>query len=132
METYYMFFLEDEVQNNYFYKSGLLCQFIRSYLSNPDREDLRDQFFYITRVINQKDLMTCFKNDLPTYNFNLIEPYSITMRPRWVEVEFDSLQSAYSLFFQWIKQIRKCCFIVEKNGDNFGWLSPLRKESLLS
>ncbi|CQR47599.1 hypothetical protein BN1058_01926 [Paraliobacillus sp. PM-2] len=141
MQRYYMFFLEQDVQMSYFYKSDILCRFFRSFLTQPNREDLQEQFRYITRLIKFDDLFHFIENEIPIQSSTLFNHFhrseidsisSPNIEHRWVEVEFDSLQRAYTLFFQWLEQFDSCCFVVEKNGNNYGWLSPMKKQALLS
>lgn len=141
MQKYYMFFLEPEVQANYFYKSDILCRFFHSFLTQPYRMDLQEQFRYITRLIEIEDLFRFIENEVPNESSELLSEFKINkvdyaipdqIKKRWVEVEFDSLQRAYIHFFQWLEQFDSCCFIVEKSGHNYGWLSPIKKQALLS
>ncbi|MFB1049480.1 sporulation inhibitor of replication protein SirA [Paraliobacillus sp. JSM ZJ581] len=141
MQKYYLFFLEQEVRISYFYKSDILCRFFHSFLTQPYRRDLQKQFRYITRLIEIDNLFHFIENEMPHQSSRLLNDLkknkiessaSAQVEKRWVEVEFDSLQRAYTQFFQWLEQFDSCCFIIEKSGRNYGWLTTMKKHPLLS
>ena len=123
MQKYYVFFLNNEVAYDFFYKPEVLCRFFQSYLSNQTRTDLSSQFMYITRLVSA---------DRVVYFFNENASNTFAVYDRWLEVNCESLEVANTMLFEWLEKYDHCCYIMEQNGWNYGWLSPIKKQVLLS
>ncbi|MCZ0704493.1 uncharacterized protein YlxP (DUF503 family) [Natronobacillus azotifigens] len=131
MRKYYIFFLQEEVYRDYFYKTSLLNQFFQAYLFNPNRKDLQQQFRYITRetptdwVRSLKEKRMLNQQYLTETNEYSIE--EISVQERWIEISCESLAMVSFFFFHWLEQIDQNCFVIEQDGHRHGWLSPLKK-----
>lgn len=139
-KKYYLFLVEREIKLHYYYKSDLLSRFFKAYLTEPQRIDLQRQFCYITRCIKLNEWERFIENSriLPSIADCLYGNCARTFTPsfgvkqRWIEVDIESLYIPAILLFQTIEQFDSYCFIFELNGENYGWLTPLKKQALHS
>ncbi|GGM37559.1 sporulation inhibitor of replication protein SirA [Paraliobacillus quinghaiensis] len=142
MQKYYVFFLNKEVGYDFFYKPEVLCRFFQSYLSNQTRTDLSSQFMYITRLVSADKLLRCInkkgpknryvQNNSVVYFLKENASNTFAINDRWLEVNCESLEVANTMLFEWLEKYDHCCYIMEQNGRNYGWLSPIKKQALLS
>lgn len=142
MQKYYVFFLNSEVCYSYFYKPELLNRFFQSFFNQQNRMDLAAQFHYITRVISADQLLhyvsenakknRYVQNQRVVYYFNQNATNTFTVHDRWLEVDCESLEVANTMLFECLEKYDHCCFIMEESGLNYGWLSPIKKQVLLS
>lgn len=142
MQKYYVFFLNSEVCYSYFYKPELLNRFFQSFFNQQNRMDLAAQFLYITRLISVDQLLhyvsvnaksnRYVQNNRIVYYFNQNASNMFTVHDRWLEVDCESLEVANTMLFEWLEKYDHCCYIMEESGLNYGWLSPIKKQVLLS
>ncbi|WP_067843657.1 sporulation inhibitor of replication protein SirA [Amphibacillus sediminis] len=120
MHCYYIFFVKDDVYQDYFFKTDLVAHFFCSYLREPNREDLNRQFYFITQAIHKNALKALPQN----------HNQSIHFKERMLTIyRNESLLNDYHLL-QHLEDRHRPCFILDLTNQDYGWLTPLnsRKE----
>ncbi len=66
MNHYSIYWIREEFAHFFYYRSEILCRFIKSYEQNQGREDLVSQFQYITHDFPQTSLIAHIIGSLPS------------------------------------------------------------------
>lgn len=141
MHLYYVYAVKDEIAKEYYYKTELLFRFFQEYHNHSHKDLYKLQFSFITKPFPEHSLVCLLKNS-PRYNHRkLIEGKKVT---KWVEtrgiieitkemclIQCNSFMEAEQILFQKLRMIDRCFFIAEYHFQQYGWISPQRKEMLL-
>ncbi|MFD2045744.1 sporulation inhibitor of replication protein SirA [Ornithinibacillus salinisoli] len=136
MKEYSIYWIKEEFAAHFFYKSDILYRFIKSYLLHETREDLSLQFEYITNNFPNASIISHIKKHVPnniSYQINgndikiKDDSQYITLHIYEKHIKFrcESLQGAEKLLFPVLRLIYPFLFIVDEEGSNFGWISPV-------
>lgn len=139
MNKYSIYWIKQEVAEDYFYKGDILYRFLKSYQNDKSRQDLSTQFRYITydfcenelaehiKVYNQhvsikshysNQEVTLCKND--QYILLHVSDSHLTCMSR-------SLHEAEEMLFPILRMFHPLLFIISHTENNYGWISPLTK-----
>lgn len=110
MIRYHIFLVEDDVYFDFFYKTDLLNQFFTKYMSDPNREDLRKQFNYITCPVPRDQINTTKQN--------------IYITERIITVFSNQQLILDNHFLNQLEKLDRHCFIVDHTNKKYGWLTP--------
>ncbi|SEN48774.1 Protein of unknown function [Amphibacillus marinus] len=116
MYHYYLFIVEEEVYQDYFYKSGIIARFFKAYLNSPSRWDLSKQFMYITKRIPINKLSSKIKFE--TINERIISLTQVHQLP------FNSK------LISELELVDRHCFVVDNTQARYGWISPMNTAHL--
>ncbi|WP_373896095.1 sporulation inhibitor of replication protein SirA [Virgibacillus natechei] len=137
MYEYSIFWIKESVAKHYFYKSGILYRFIKDYLNNQNREDLKLQYDYITNRFSENTLIShikrsCRKNQIAIQaegtqiqlhkNQHLI---SLHISEKHLKFRCETLEDAEEFLFPMLRQFQPILFITGNNIENYGWISPI-------
>jgi hypothetical protein len=138
MYTYSIYWLTEEVAIRYFHKSGLLYRFLKEYIKQPNRIDLRKQFEYITyrfcreeivAYMKQQKRINCIdyidKRNMKLYNREAF--ITLHIDERQLKFRCETLEDAEELLFPLLRRYEPMLFIVGENICNFGWITPFLK-----
>lgn len=115
MIRYHIFLIEDEVYQDYFFRTHLLKRFFNAYMTEPNRADLKRQFRF----------MTC---PIPTDKVDQTK-HSIYVNDRIITVFLDNDLIYDPKLLKQLEKLNHHCFIIEHTNENYGWLTP-RKSTL--
>ncbi|MFC3038841.1 sporulation inhibitor of replication protein SirA [Virgibacillus xinjiangensis] len=142
MYEYSIFWIKEEIANNYFHKSDLLYRFIYAYQRNHRRPDLRNQFNYITNSFSVNDLVTYLetcrdfgfsRSEKIVINGDMVEFYledkyiSLHIKEKQLQFVCKTLQDAEDLLFPLLRRFDNKLFVVGNNHLKFGWISPIQQ-----
>ncbi|MFC2946893.1 sporulation inhibitor of replication protein SirA [Virgibacillus sediminis] len=142
MYEYSIFWIKEEIANNYFHKSDLLYRFIYEYQRNHRRPDLKDQFNYITNSFSVSNLVTYLKtcrdlgfvgSEKISIRGNMVEIYlnekyiSLQIKEKQLQFVCKTLQDAEDLLFPLLRKFDNKLFVVGNNHRKFGWISPIQQ-----
>lgn len=114
MIRYHIFLVEDDVYFDFFYKTELLNYFFTDYMSEPNREDLKKQFNYITCPIPHDEIEQSGQN--------------IYLSERIITVFSNQELIMDNYFLAQLEKLDRHCFIVDHTNNKYGWLTPKKNE----
>ncbi len=136
-----IFAVKPEVSISYYYKVEMMKRFLLECLRFPQSEVHQKQLEYITEAFPYIDWLNHRRN------VNVIEKNDISVNIPFVdeEREYDiikykniscffqcsSLCQADRMIFQPLRMSHKSFYILEKNGEHYGWISSLARQRLL-
>lgn len=114
MIRYHIFLVEDDVYFDFFYKTELLNYFFTDYMAEPNREDLKKQFNYITCPI-------------PHEEFDHTEQ-NVYLSERIITVFSNQPLIMDNHFLAQLEKLDRHCFIVDHSNNKYGWLTPKKNQ----
>ncbi|WP_067728921.1 sporulation inhibitor of replication protein SirA [Oceanobacillus damuensis] len=136
MNEYSIYWIKEEVAKSYFHKSDILSRFLREYEAEPDRNDLKTQYLYITRQVRFKEILAHLnKNQAKHITVHSVgkmiyinqNDHSILLQVEGGLLNFrcKNLQEAVMLLFPMLRDFHPFLFVQGKNVPNYGWISPI-------
>ncbi|MFD2760302.1 sporulation inhibitor of replication protein SirA [Lentibacillus juripiscarius] len=136
MNHYSIYWIREEFAHFFYYRSEILCRFIKSYEQNQGREDLVSQFQYITHDFPQTSLIAHIIGSLPSrtnmkQEDGLLKVYegeryiSLHMERKRINFRSDIIHDAEELLFPALRSFQPYLFVVGNNTEDFGWISPV-------
>ncbi|WP_167751294.1 sporulation inhibitor of replication protein SirA [Lentibacillus salicampi] len=136
MNHYAIYWVKEEFAHFFYYRSDILCRFIKSYYRNPNREDLKRQFQYITMDMPESLLVShIMKHQSPHVGFknengllyihegtNMI---SLHIEQKRINFRGDIIHDAEGLLFPALRTYQPYFFVVGDQPYDFGWISPV-------
>ncbi|UOQ93437.1 sporulation inhibitor of replication protein SirA [Halobacillus shinanisalinarum] len=134
--------IKQEVCEHYYYKVELLKRFFEECIRLPQSKLHQKQLDYITEDFSFKEWLgdlckgawvTPFSQHKNGHLFNYEQNYDIILTEKsCCLLQCDSLWQAERVLFQPLRMCDQTFFIVEENGEHYGWVSPLSSQRLLS
>ncbi|TMN23654.1 sporulation inhibitor of replication protein SirA [Lentibacillus cibarius] len=138
LNHYSIYWIKEEFAQFFYYRSEILCRFIKSYEHNQSREDLVKQFGYITLEFPQTSLIAHIMDYLP-HNMSmqkkgdLLKIYdgnryiSLHMEEKRINFRSDIIHDAEEILFPALRSFHPYLFVVGNDTEDFGWISPVRQ-----
>ncbi|UOQ42964.1 sporulation inhibitor of replication protein SirA [Halobacillus salinarum] len=133
--------IKSEISVMYYYKVELMKRFFLEYLRYPKSEIYRKQVEYITEPFPYIDWIenmdASHRGSMVSMDrfpfFNEAEKYGIiTNKNNSCLFQCNSLWQAERMIFQPLRKCHQSFYILEKNGEHYGWISSLARQRLLS
>lgn len=138
MECYYIFWIKEEFAYHYFYKNEILFRFLRMHQNNTNRTDLSTQYRHITYRFSKQKLIAHLKassphnisieteqNEINIYHSEKQQSITLHIHDKHLEFYTESLHDAEELLFKALRLFQPLLFIMHKNTEQFGWISPV-------
>lgn len=140
MNEYSIYWIKEEVAQQYFYKSDILYRFLTEMEANHSRRELRAQYKYISHALKLSDIQSYLSKHFPEYNCESTKEGHLQIRRKGKSVvlysERDSihfrcknLQEAAALLFPVLQSLHPFLFVLGNNVPEYGWISPNKKKS---
>lgn len=137
MKEYTIYWVKEEFAIHYYYKSDILYRFLNEYHLNHSRNDLVLQFNFITESFPKASLISQLirqpRNTLSAKNSrefleigNKYDFIALHIAEKHIKFRCETLEDAEALLFPTLRRIHPYLFIVENDGENYGWISPVR------
>ncbi|MFQ3543235.1 sporulation inhibitor of replication protein SirA [Halobacillus rhizosphaerae] len=136
-----IFAVKPEVSVSYYYKVEMMKRFLLECLRFPQSEVHQKQLEYITDAFPYIDWLNQRKNmNVSEKNDRFVRfPFSdeegnygiIKYKNNSCFFQCSSLCQADRMIFQPLRMSHKSFYILEKNGDHYGWISSLARQRLL-
>jgi len=142
LNEYSVYWIKKEFALHYYHKSGILYRFLRDYQDNYMRQDLSEQFHYVTNTFPKSALIKHIEKSLlhrATVNIhtrNEIEIstegqfLSLYVNEKVLKLYCESLHDAEELLFPALRRFQSSLFIKGNNIENYGWIAPVQKNPL--
>lgn len=141
MNEYSVFWIKKEFAQHFFHKTDILYRFIKSYQHNIKRQDLSQQFNFVTMKFPKYHLINHIQeNLLPQMNIAIhnrqIElsknGYFLTLHihEKFLKFYCETLSEAEFLLFPILRSYHPYLFVMENNLNNYGWIAPILKKDL--
>ncbi|HHU20232.1 MAG TPA: sporulation inhibitor of replication protein SirA [Bacilli bacterium] len=114
MIRYHIFLVEDDVYFDFFYKTELLNYFFTDYMAEPNQEDLKKQFNYITCPIPHNEFDQMKQN--------------VYLSERIITVFSNQPLIMDNHFLTQLEKLDRHCFIVDHTNNKYGWLTPKKNQ----
>ncbi|MBO8155137.1 MAG: sporulation inhibitor of replication protein SirA [Bacillaceae bacterium] len=142
MDKLSLFWLKDDFAFHYYHKSDLLYHFFSQYHSNPFDSVYKKQFQFITRDLPRDQIIQHIKARLGSRYFVHNDKRKIDIQYDYIQLSIEcydkewiihcsSLQEAEIMFFEALRGYHSTFFVVNFEEDQYGWLSPVKKEIIL-
>ncbi|WP_102028312.1 sporulation inhibitor of replication protein SirA [Salirhabdus sp. Marseille-P4669] len=140
MQKYSLYFIEDEFFHHYYHKSTLLFDFFIHVRNQPSNSIIRKQYEFITKKIPYKKMkeflayhtnLTVHETEEGLLINHLQSNIVIECEDREWTVYASSLHEVERLLFENLRCFDISFYVVDFEHNQYGWLSPLRKEILL-
>ncbi|GGJ84839.1 hypothetical protein GCM10007063_04210 [Lentibacillus kapialis] len=136
MNHYSIYWIKEEFARFFYYRSDILCRFIKSYHRLQNREDLKRQFQYITIDMPEDALISHILNNQPSNarienneQFLVIEKgtcnISLHIEQKRIKFLGDIIHDAEGLLFPALRTYQPYFFVVGQAEYDFGWISPV-------
>ncbi|RYG71411.1 sporulation inhibitor of replication protein SirA [Lentibacillus lipolyticus] len=136
LNHYSIYWIKEEFAHFFYYRSEILCRFIKSYEQDQGREDLASQFQYITHDFPRTSLiahiMDCLSSNTNMKKEDgLLKLYeneryiSLHMEKKRINFRSDIIHDAEELLFPALRSFQPYLFVVGNNTEDFGWVSPV-------
>jgi len=141
LNEYFVFWIKKEFAFHYFHKSGILYRFIIEYCENSGRQDLSEQFLYITNDFPKARLINYIREHVNS-NINIsIDQNKISLNQngqfvtlyiyeKYIKFYCNTLHEAEYLLFPMLRAFNPHLFIAGNNIQNYGWITPVLKKNL--
>lgn len=141
MNAYVVYWIKREVALHYFHKSDILYRFIKAYQENTQHPCLAKQFEYITHPFSKQQLLKhIFEQNNQLLNIRIDEQkieikhdgqaVVVYISEKGLTFYCDTLHVAENLLFPILKTINPYLFIMSYHTINYGWLMPIKENSL--
>ncbi|HLR63059.1 MAG TPA: sporulation inhibitor of replication protein SirA [Lentibacillus sp.] len=136
MNHYSIYWIKEEFARFFYYRSDILCRFIKSYHRQQNREDLEKQFQYITMDMPANLLIShILKNQSSNVRIENKEEFlvidegtrniSLHIEQKRINFRGDIIHDAESLLFPALRSYQPYFFVVGELEFDFGWVSPV-------
>ncbi|MGI8315187.1 sporulation inhibitor of replication protein SirA [Halobacillus mangrovi] len=139
---FFIFSIKDEIAQHYYNKVELMKRFFLEFVRNSKSVTYIKQFSYISELFPFKEwIEDCIQEgntsrksisfSFPFFD-NDIFCGIMDNKNYCCLFQCDSLWQANKDVFQPLRTSSQSFFIVEKNGEHYGWISPLASQCLLT
>jgi hypothetical protein len=139
---FFIFSIKQEIAQRYYYKVELMKRFFLEFLKNPMSMTYIKQFSYIVELFpfkewleeylpKKKGTRKSFSFSLPFFDNSLFCDI-MDNKNYCCLFQCDSLWQADTTVFEPLRTSSQSFFIVEREGEHYGWISPHAGQRLLS
>ena len=137
MDEYSIYWLEDAVADEFFYKGGLLYQFFKNTWLKDMDQDVQKQYAYITKKFVAEHLIAHVKSFRSNNQFVEIDGHMIQIKRKNQSITLEmyqnhlqfrccTLKDAEELLFPILRSYHSSLFVAGINVHNYGWMTPRR------
>ncbi|WP_010530716.1 sporulation inhibitor of replication protein SirA [Lentibacillus jeotgali] len=136
MNHYSIYWIKEEFARFFYFRSDILCRFIKSYHHQQNREDLEKQFQYITMDLPENLLLSHILENQSSHVMVENNEGSLAIREgtrnislhieqKRINFRGDIINDAEDLLFPALRLYQPYFFVVGEAENDFGWVSPV-------
>ncbi|KGX93319.1 hypothetical protein N781_11695 [Pontibacillus halophilus JSM 076056 = DSM 19796] len=145
MREYSIYWVEEEFAYHYFHKTSVLYDFFASYKENPQLDQMKSQFRFVTKYIPLELIVEHVSKRISNSVHLSFYPEQSKLRlkkghqkieliqasGREIKLYAENIHQAEVLIFDYLRSFHHSFFISDEAYNQFGWIAPIKKEAIL-